>query len=145
GGVRVSPHRRGDREGRSRDERGSRGVRASTHPAAAAWLGRHLRGRGSRVRGGDRPPGDPHLRLPRGGGDGPGRVADRSARAPRREGGDAVKREYWKYMKTIIPYLRRHKLLASASMFLMVAGALAALAQPWPLAFVVDDVLGRRH
>ena len=56
-----------------------------------------------------------------------------------------MKREYWKYMKTIVPYLRRHKLLASASMLLMVAGALAALAQPWPLAFVVDDVLGRQH
>jgi len=55
-----------------------------------------------------------------------------------------VKREYWKYMKTIVPYLKRHKLLASASLILMAAGALAALAQPWPLAFVVDDVLGHR-
>jgi ATP-binding cassette subfamily B protein/subfamily B ATP-binding cassette protein MsbA len=55
-----------------------------------------------------------------------------------------VKREYWKYMATIVPYLKRHKLLASASLFLMAAGALAALAQPWPLAFVVDSVLGHQ-
>ena len=55
-----------------------------------------------------------------------------------------MKREYWKYMTTIIPYLKRHKLLASASLFLMALGALAALAQPWPLAFVVDSVLGHQ-
>ena len=53
-----------------------------------------------------------------------------------------MKREYWKYMVTIVPYLKRHKLLASASLVLMACGALAALAQPWPLAFVVDSVLG---
>jgi ATP-binding cassette subfamily B protein len=54
-----------------------------------------------------------------------------------------VKREYWKYMVIIIPYLKRHKALASASLALMACGALAALAQPWPLAFVVDSVLGK--
>ena len=53
-----------------------------------------------------------------------------------------MKREYWKYMVIIIPYLKRHKALACASLALMGCGALAALAQPWPLAFVVDSVLG---
>ena len=65
-----------------------------------------------------------------------------SGRAPRGAGGDTVKREYWKYMVIIFPYLKRHKALASASLALMGCGALAALAQPWPLAFVVDSVLG---
>jgi ABC-type multidrug transport system fused ATPase/permease subunit/GT2 family glycosyltransferase len=53
-----------------------------------------------------------------------------------------VKREYWKYLAVVLPYLKRHKLLAVASLATMAFGAGLALAQPWPFAFIVDSVLG---
>jgi ABC-type multidrug transport system fused ATPase/permease subunit len=53
-----------------------------------------------------------------------------------------VKREYWKYLPTIFPYVRRHKFLAIGSVLLTLVAALAALLEPWPLAFLIDSVLG---
>ena len=53
-----------------------------------------------------------------------------------------MKREYWKYLPTIFPYLRRHKWLAVCSMLMTLVSAGFALLEPWPLAFLVDGVLG---
>jgi hypothetical protein len=51
-----------------------------------------------------------------------------------------MKRQYWKYITTIFPYLKRHKLLASGSLITMTLGALISLAEPWPIAFLVDTL-----
>jgi ABC-type multidrug transport system fused ATPase/permease subunit len=51
-----------------------------------------------------------------------------------------VKREYWKYITTIFPYLKRHKGFAAVSMVTMVLGALISLAVPWPLGLLVDTL-----
>jgi ATP-binding cassette subfamily B protein len=53
-----------------------------------------------------------------------------------------MKREYWKYFKVTFPYLRRRKGQMAAMIGLMLAASVAALAEPWPLALLVDDVLG---
>ena len=53
-----------------------------------------------------------------------------------------MKWEYWKYFKVTFPYLRRRKGLVAAMIGLMIVAAVAALAEPWPLALLVDDVLG---
>jgi ABC-type multidrug transport system fused ATPase/permease subunit len=54
-----------------------------------------------------------------------------------------VKREYWKYFRVVFPYVRRFKALGAAMVGLTLVSALVALAEPWPLALLVDDVLGR--
>ena len=41
-----------------------------------------------------------------------------------------------------LPYLRPHRLLVALSMLLMAAGAGVALLEPWPVALMVDSVLG---
>jgi ATP-binding cassette, subfamily B, bacterial len=56
-----------------------------------------------------------------------------------------VKREYWKYFPLVLGYVGRHKRLAAASLILMVISGLAAVMDPWPLAFLVDNVLGSHH
>jgi ATP-binding cassette, subfamily B, bacterial len=53
-----------------------------------------------------------------------------------------MKREYWKYFRVTFPYLRRRKGQVAAMIGLMVVAAVAALAEPWPLALLIDDVLG---
>jgi ATP-binding cassette, subfamily B, bacterial len=53
-----------------------------------------------------------------------------------------MKREYWKYFKVTFPYLHRRKGQVVAMIGLMIVSAVAALAEPWPLALLVDDVLG---
>ncbi len=53
-----------------------------------------------------------------------------------------MKREYWRYLPVVFPYLRRYKGLASATVVLTLAGVLVALAEPWPLALLIDGVLG---
>ena len=53
-----------------------------------------------------------------------------------------MKREYWKYFKVTFPYLRRRRGQVAAMIALMTVSAVAALAEPWPLALLVDDVLG---
>lgn len=53
-----------------------------------------------------------------------------------------MKREYWKYFKVTFPYLKRRKGLVAAMVALMLVGAVATLLEPWPLALLVDTVLG---
>jgi ABC-type multidrug transport system fused ATPase/permease subunit/GT2 family glycosyltransferase len=55
----------------------------------------------------------------------------------------ALKRD-WKLLPRALPYLRPYRKYAAASIALTVVLALVALAQPWPLAFVVDSVLGEK-
>jgi ABC-type multidrug transport system fused ATPase/permease subunit len=51
-------------------------------------------------------------------------------------------RELWAYLPRVWPYLRPFRPLAICSLLLTALGAGAALAEPWPLAMVVDSVLG---
>src|SRR5262249_2142221 len=44
----------------------------------------------------------------------------------------------------ILPYLRPHKMLAFSSLALVGGGALTALLAPWPLALMIDTVLGNK-
>ena len=53
-----------------------------------------------------------------------------------------MKREYWKYFKVTFPYLRRRRGQVATMIGIMIVSAIAALAEPWPLALLVDDVLG---
>ncbi|MCU1380083.1 MAG: ABC-type multidrug transport system, ATPase and permease component [Acidimicrobiales bacterium] len=53
-----------------------------------------------------------------------------------------MKRAYWRYLPTVFPYVRRYKGLAACSVLLLIASAVAVLAEPWPLALLVDGVLG---
>jgi ATP-binding cassette subfamily B protein/subfamily B ATP-binding cassette protein MsbA len=55
-----------------------------------------------------------------------------------------MRRRYWQAAWTFLPYLRPYKGLAVGSVLLTVAGALADLAQPWPLALLIGYVLIRK-
>ena len=54
-----------------------------------------------------------------------------------------MKREYWRYLPAVFPYLGRHKLLFISSVILTILGSVVALLDPWPLAFLVDSALGK--
>jgi ATP-binding cassette subfamily B protein len=54
-----------------------------------------------------------------------------------------MKREYWKYLAVTFPYLRQRKGAVVAMVALMLVSAVMALAEPWPLALLVDSVLGK--
>lgn len=56
-----------------------------------------------------------------------------------------MKREYWKYFPIIVPYVKRYWRLTLASLVVLVVSAALSLAQPWPLAFLVDAVLSKHH
>ena len=49
------------------------------------------------------------------------------------------------YVPRVFPYLRPYRLLMWLAVAFMVLSALVALAQPWPLAFLVDSALGERQ
>jgi ATP-binding cassette subfamily B protein/subfamily B ATP-binding cassette protein MsbA len=51
---------------------------------------------------------------------------------------------FFKDFPRILPYLRPRKRLAAVSLSLVAAGALTTLLAPWPLAIVVDTVLGNK-
>jgi ATP-binding cassette subfamily B protein len=51
-------------------------------------------------------------------------------------------RKYWRNIGRVLPYLRPQKRLALASVLMTFLAAVVALAEPWPLAFLVDGVLG---
>jgi ATP-binding cassette subfamily B protein len=51
-------------------------------------------------------------------------------------------RKHWRLVWRIGPYLRPHRALAGGSLAVMVLSVLVALAEPWPLAFLIDGVLG---
>jgi ATP-binding cassette, subfamily B, bacterial len=50
----------------------------------------------------------------------------------------------WRTAPQIIPFLRPYKAGVTLSMILTIIGAVVALAEPWPLAFVIDSVIGTR-
>jgi ATP-binding cassette, subfamily B, bacterial len=51
-------------------------------------------------------------------------------------------RELWAYLPRIRPYLRPYRRYLAIVIFLTVLTAAVSLAEPWPLAMVVDSVLG---
>ena len=53
-------------------------------------------------------------------------------------------RKHWRLVWRVLPYLRPFRLLAVGSLVATIIGAVVALAEPWPLAFLVDSVLGRQ-
>jgi ATP-binding cassette, subfamily B, bacterial len=68
-----------------------------------------------------------------------GRIA-----AMRRKGDAESPFAFLKDFRRIGPYLRPHKRLAICSLALMAASALMALLAPWPLAILLDTVLGEK-
>ena len=65
---------------------------------------------------------------------------DRAIAKETGEGGAAWRD--WKLLPKALPYLRPYRKLAALSILVTVLLALVALAEPWPLAFVIDSVLG---
>ena len=51
----------------------------------------------------------------------------------------------WKLMPRTFPYLKGHRLKAGSLVAVTAFGALITLAEPWPLAFVIDTVLKDRQ
>jgi ATP-binding cassette, subfamily B, bacterial len=51
-------------------------------------------------------------------------------------------RRGFKLLPRLLPYLKPYRKLAILSVLLTIATALIALAQPWPLAFTVDSIIG---
>jgi ATP-binding cassette, subfamily B, bacterial len=51
---------------------------------------------------------------------------------------------FFKDFPRILPYLRTRKRLAAVSLSLVAAGSLASLLAPWPLALMIDTVLGNK-
>jgi ATP-binding cassette subfamily B protein len=62
-------------------------------------------------------------------------------RPPTSEAGGALRRD-WSLVPRMLPYLRPYGKLAAASVAVTILVALVVLAEPWPLAFVIDGVLG---
>jgi ATP-binding cassette, subfamily B, bacterial len=56
----------------------------------------------------------------------------------------SFKRDSWKHLPRVVPYLRRHRKLTGASGGLLFIGVLISLLQPWPLAFILDSALGSK-
>jgi ATP-binding cassette subfamily B protein len=63
------------------------------------------------------------------------------ARPERR--GNALRRG-WKLLPRVMPYLRPYRKFAIISVFITILVAVVALAEPWPLAFVVDSIIGTK-
>jgi ATP-binding cassette, subfamily B, bacterial len=51
-------------------------------------------------------------------------------------------RELWGYLPRVVPYVRPYRALTGVSVLLTALTAGIALAEPWPIALVVDSVLG---
>lgn len=47
----------------------------------------------------------------------------------------------WKHLPRILPYLRRYWGLVNGSVVLLIIGTVVSLAEPWPMAFLVDAAL----
>jgi ATP-binding cassette, subfamily B, bacterial len=56
-----------------------------------------------------------------------------------------VKREYWRYLPTIFPYVRRHKVLAAVSVICTLVSTVISLLEPWPLALLIDGILSNQR
>ena len=50
--------------------------------------------------------------------------------------------DQWKILPEVLPYLRPYRRLVVVSLGLTIAAAAVGLAEPWPLALVIDDVIG---
>jgi ATP-binding cassette subfamily B protein/subfamily B ATP-binding cassette protein MsbA len=50
--------------------------------------------------------------------------------------------DQWKILPEALPYLRPYRKLVIFSLALTIAAAAVGLAEPWPLALVIDDVIG---
>src|SRR6188472_4335659 len=50
--------------------------------------------------------------------------------------------DQWKVLPAVFPYLRPYRKLVVLSLALTVLGAVVGLAAPWPLALVIDNVIG---
>jgi ATP-binding cassette subfamily B protein/subfamily B ATP-binding cassette protein MsbA len=50
--------------------------------------------------------------------------------------------DQWKILPEVLPYLRPYRKLVIVSFALTIAAAAVGLAEPWPLALVIDDVIG---
>src|SRR4051794_36364064 len=48
----------------------------------------------------------------------------------------------WDALPAALKYLRPYRKLLFLSIFMLIVGAILALAEPWPLAIIVDSVLG---
>jgi len=57
-------------------------------------------------------------------------------------GGYAPGDRSWRHLRRVFPYLRCYWPLAALSVGLMLVGVALSLAEPWPMAFLVDSVLG---
>jgi ATP-binding cassette subfamily B protein/subfamily B ATP-binding cassette protein MsbA len=55
-----------------------------------------------------------------------------------------MKPEYWKYLPIVFPYLRKYKRYVAVSVALLIVGSAAAIAEPWPLALLINRVLGKQ-
>ncbi len=60
----------------------------------------------------------------------------------RREATEVGAWDQWKILPEVLPYLRPYRKLVVVSVALTVAAAAVGLAEPWPLALVIDDVIG---
>ncbi|MDX6689187.1 MAG: hypothetical protein QOG15_644 [Solirubrobacteraceae bacterium] len=70
------------------------------------------------------------------------RGALRPRRRARREGGKPSPWEFFSDLPRVLPYLRPHRRLAAGSLVMVVASSAMALLSPWPLAILIDTVLG---
>ena len=60
----------------------------------------------------------------------------------RSKGNEVGAWDQWKILPDALPYLRPYRKLVIVSLALTVAAAAVGLAEPWPLALVIDDVIG---
>ena len=60
-------------------------------------------------------------------------------------GGFAPGERSWKHLHRVVPYLRRYKGLATTAGSLLFVGVGLSLLEPWPMAFLVDGVLGTKQ
>src|SRR5918996_728075 len=68
-------------------------------------------------------------------------IAQLTGRLPSDEAGGAIRRD-WRLLPKAFPYLRPYRKFAVGMTVATLLVALVALAEPWPLAFVIDGVLG---
>jgi ATP-binding cassette, subfamily B, bacterial len=66
----------------------------------------------------------------------------RFRRTDKRTGQEVGAWDQWKIAPKIVPFMRGYRKLLVTSIFLSVVVSIVALAEPWPLAIVIDSVLG---
>jgi ATP-binding cassette subfamily B protein len=71
-------------------------------------------------------------------------AGDKVRLLPRRKDGRGAW-ALWQVLPRTLPYLRPYWKLGALSVTLMVVASLATLAQPWPMAMMLDWISGKRH